>query len=346
EGAWERTAEANKRYLAHYETDYRLYADALAFRGSLFGIARFLVRAGEEADKPAADRLDGFDDYSLRIGRREIVEPFPVYPDFEILQLTDSLTLLVEEKGEEDELVRKILAGKSPRDRATELIRNTKMGDPKVRKALFDGKAKAVEASTDCMIALARLVDPIARRVTEEMSGEISEVMSRERLRISKATQIVRGADSYPDATSTLRLTFGKLAIPQRSDLAKYGFRTLADVFTVAEKPEAQGWYRIPPPWKKQKDKIDLQTPFYLTVHCDVNNGSSGSPAISRAGDLLGVACRIPNEAISLNYQYRDELARVWAVSTPAIVEVLSKVYEASELVQELTGKPAVKSGN
>jgi hypothetical protein len=345
-GAWERMAEANKRYLARYETDYRLYADALAFRGSLFGIARFLVRAGEEADKPAADRLDGFDDYTLRIGRREIVEAFPVYPDFEVLQLADSLSLLVEEKGEQDELVRKVLAGKSPKERATELIRNTKMGDPKVRETLFDGKAKAIEVSTDCMVALARLVDPIARRVTEEAYGEISEVMSRERLRISEATQIVRGADSYPDATSTLRLTFGKLASHQRTDLATDGLRTMAEVFTVAEMPEAQGWYRIPAPWKKLREKMDLQTVFHLTVHCDVNNGSSGSPAIGRSGELLGVACRIPNGAISLNYQYKDELARVWAISTPAILEVLSKAYEAAELVQELTGKPAAKSGN
>jgi hypothetical protein len=346
EGAWEHLAGANKRYLERYETDYRLYGDALAFRGSLFGIARFLVRTGEEADKPAAERLDGYDDYSLRIARREIVEAFPVYPDFEVLQLADSLSLLVEEKGENDALVRKILAGKSPEERATELIRNTKMGDPKVREALFDGKAKAVESSTDPMIALARLVDPIARRVTEETYGEISEVMSRERLRISKAIQILRGADSYPDATGTLRLTFGKLAILPGTDLAKYGFRTLADVFVVADRPEAQGWYAIPLSWKKQKDKMDLQTPFYLTVHCDVNNGSSGSPAIGRSGELFGMACRIPNEAISLNYQYKDKLARVWAISTPAIVEVLSKVYDAADLVQELVGKPAAKSGN
>lgn len=345
-GAWERMADTRKRFHERLKPDFYLYGEAHAFRGSLFSIARFLVRAAEEVEKPAAERLDGFDDYSLRFERRELAESFPVHPEFEILQLADSLNMLVLEKGRDDEMVRKVLAGKSSKERAAELVRNTKLGDPKVRVAILEGKRKAIESSSDSMIALARVVDPLARKVSEEVDGEYTEVIWEERLRLGKAMRILQGEDAYPDSTGTLRLSFGKVTTNLNPEQAKTNLSTLADVYSRAEAEEQDGKFQMPPIWRRQKDKLNLRTTYWLTLDCDSNNGSSGSPIFDRHGKLIGIVSKIPVGSLSQNYQYKDELARVWAISTPAIIEVLRKVYDAGELVEELTGKPGAKAGN
>ena len=84
----------------------------------------------------------------------------PVYKDLQTVELADSLGLMIETMGADNELVKQILAGKSPRDRAAELVQGTKLEDVAVRKQLADGGQKAIDDSTDPMIQLARMVDP------------------------------------------------------------------------------------------------------------------------------------------------------------------------------------------
>ena len=135
----------------------------MGFNCASFGIARNLLRAGDERPKPNGERLQEYSDAdqaSLELG---LFSDTPIYPDFEILKLADSLTFLASQIGVNDPLMQKILAGKSPRERAAELINGTQVRDVAFRKRLYDGGAAAVAAANDPMIEVARLVDPEAR---------------------------------------------------------------------------------------------------------------------------------------------------------------------------------------
>ena len=133
----------------------------------------------------------------------------PIYKDFETLKLTDSLTWLASQLRNEPQFVKQIFAGKSPQERAYELVQGTKLEGVDLRKKLYEEGPTAVAASTDPMIALARLVDPEARAVRKIMETKVEEVERQAYAQIAKAKYTVGGKDVYPDATFTLRLAFG-----------------------------------------------------------------------------------------------------------------------------------------
>ena len=175
------------------------------FVSSLFMTARTLVRAADEKAKPNTERLREYTEAGLPSLEQSLFSEKPIYDDFEIITLSTSLTLLCAELGQANELVQKILAGKSPRDRAAELVTGSKLKSVDVRKKLYEGGKKEVDASDDPMIALAKLVDPEARRLRKIAESEISEVKRTSHAQLAKAKFAIEG-DSLPDATFTLRL--------------------------------------------------------------------------------------------------------------------------------------------
>jgi len=159
--------------------------------------------------KPSGDRLREFADARLASLKFQLFSDEPIYEDLEIVELADGLTLLATGLGPDDELVKKVLAGKSPRDRAYELISGTKVRDVEFRKKLFEGGKAAVDAAKDPMIELARLVDPAARALRKRAENEVEEPKRQAHAALAKARYAMDGAKVYPDATFTLRLAFG-----------------------------------------------------------------------------------------------------------------------------------------
>src|SRR4029077_14971854 len=139
------------------------YRGPRAFSGNLFKYARLLVRALDERAKPNGERISQFRDSARDSLELELFSTEPIYDDYEILRLTDSLTDFASQFGADDPLVKKVLAGKSPHDRAVELVSGTKLKDVAVRKDLYGRDAAAFQAARDPMIDLARLVDGPAR---------------------------------------------------------------------------------------------------------------------------------------------------------------------------------------
>src|SRR4029453_11025171 len=97
----------------------------------------------------------------------------PIYDEFEVLKLGDSLTFLASSYGANDEFVKQVLAGKSPQDRAFELVSGTKVKDVAVRKKLYEGGKSAVETAGDPMIDLVKFVDARARAVRKEFETKV-----------------------------------------------------------------------------------------------------------------------------------------------------------------------------
>jgi hypothetical protein len=336
-GAWNRVAEAEKTRAANIRR-YTVLEAAAGFNSDLFGIARTLLRGAEERAKPNGERLREFRDSNLESLQLTLFSDEPLYDDYEIVKLADALTFLAEQLGSNDALVKGVLAGKSPQERAVELVKGTKVKDVKVRKELWQGGEKAVAASTDPMIQVAKLVDKEARAVRKVMETQVEEVKRQAYAQIAKAKFAMEGTSTYPDATFTLRLAFGVVKGYEENGKHVPFETTFAGLYERAKQHNNKPPFDLPPRWIEAKDKLNLKTPFNFVCTADIIGGNSGSPVINRNAEVVGLIFDGNIQSLVLDFMYTEEQARAVAVCSQGIVEALRKVYGANELADELTG--------
>lgn len=336
--AYEKIAEATK-ILGSQAVRQGLLEGAQAFNCESFGLARTLLRAAAERPKPNGERLREFSDSgkaSLELG---LFSPKPIHEDLERLLLADSLTHLAGRLGADDAMVKQILAGKSPRERAAELIQQTRVRDVAFRKQLYEGGAAAVEAARDPMIELARLVDGEARalRKVAEAQGEVKQ---QAHAAISRARNALLGTAGYPDATFTLRLSFGTVKGYEEAGQPVPASTTLGFLYDRAGEMKRQPPFHLPASWDKRKSRLDLRTPYNFVSTCDIIGGNSGSPVVNREGEFVGIIFDGNLQSLPWEYAFGDAQGRATSVHSAAILEALNKVYDARPLTREiLAGK-------
>jgi len=329
--------EAATKVLAGQAVRSALFEGGRGFDCESFRIARALLRAGDELPKPNGGRLHEFSDAnkpSLELG---LFSPQPIYTDFETLNLADSLTWLATEAGADDPLVRQALAGKSPRDRAAELVSSTKVRDVAFRKRLYQGGASAVAGASDPMIEFARLVDPESRRL-RKVSEEQDEIKHQAHAAIARARNALLGAGGlqYPDATGTLRLSFGTVKGYEENGREISPFTTLGGLYRRAAGMGGRPPFDLTPRWSKSRGRLHPDTPFNFVSTCDIIGGNSGSPVVNRAGEFVGIIFDGNLQGLPWDYAFDDRQGRAIAVDSAAIIEGLDRVYGAKELVREL----------
>ncbi len=334
-GAWERIAESQK-LIAESAPIYNLLERGTAFNSELFGIARTLLRAAEERPKANGERLREFNEAGRESLELALFSDKPIYDDLEELQLADSLTHLAEELGANNQTVQQILAGKSPRQRASDLVHGTKVNDVGTRKNLYEGGKQALEANQDPMIALARLIDAQARDVRKIVETQ-GEVKQQAHAKIAKARFALEGTSNYPDATFTLRLAFGTVTGYQEGGKKVPPHTTMAGLYERSAEQENRPPFDLPKIWVERKSRLDLKTPFNFVSTADIIGGNSGSPTIDRNGELVGIIFDGNIQSLVLDFIYSDEQARAVSVDSRGILEALRKVYRADKLVAELT---------
>jgi len=308
----------------------------MGFNSELFGIARTLLRAGEERPKPNGERLREFTEASRESLELQLFSEKPIHDDLEELLLSDSLTFLVEELGATNQIVQQVLAGKSPRDRAADLVLQTKIKDVGLRKKLFEGGKSALEGTKDPMIDLARIIDQPARELRKIIETQ-GEVKQQAHAKIAKARFAVEGTSTYPDATFTLRLAFGTVSGFQEGGKFIPPHTTFAGLYQWAAEHDYAPPFDLPKIWLDRKSKLDLKTPFNLVSTADIIGGNSGSPTIDRKGELVGIIFDGNIQSLVLDFIYTDEQARAVSVDSRGILEGLKKIYRADKLVAELT---------
>jgi hypothetical protein len=336
--AFDTIAKAEKKRAEVYK-EYALLEQGSGFNSALFGIARTLVRAADEKPKPAGDRLREFADARLPSLEFGLFSDEPIYDDLETLKLADSLTFLATTYGADSELVKTVLAGKSPRDRAFELVTGTKVKDVAVRKKLYEGGKAAVDAAGDPMIELAKLIDPAARAVRKVFDNEIDEPKKQAYSALAKARFAMDGTNTYPDATFTLRLSFGTVKGYTENGKPVPAFTTLGGLYERSKEQGNRGAFELPRRWEERKGKLDLSTPFNFVSTADIIGGNSGSPVVNRAGEVVGIIFDGNIHSLVLDFIFDQEVARAVSVDSRAIMEALRKVYDADALADELTGK-------
>jgi hypothetical protein len=336
--AWQSIAAIQKKF-AGFERLYHLLEQGNAFDSEMFGIARHLVRLTAERGKPNADRLREYRSSNLESLEFQLYSPAPIHAELERARLASSLSFLAENLGGAHPLVVKVLAGRAPADRAADLINASKLADPAVRKRLAAGGVKAIESSTDPLIQVARLIDPEARALRKRYEEEVEEPERQANALIARARFALLGTAVAPDATFTLRLAFGVVKGYEVDGVELPYATTLGGAFERAEKQEYREPFALPKRWRDGKDKLDLKTPMNFVSTADTIGGNSGSPVLNRAGELVGINFDRNRHGLVRNFVYTDVQARHISVHSGGVLEALRKLYDAEELVKELTGK-------
>lgn len=336
--AYDQLAAAQK-VIAKQALRLRLLEAEHGFNSESFGIARTLLRAGDERPKPNGERLKEFSESNREPLELDLFSDKPIHQDLEILKLADSLTFLGEKLGLQDPLVQKILAGQSPRVRAAALIQGTQVRDVAFRKKLYEGGADAVAAAQDPLIELARIVDGEAREARKLVEAQ-DELKQQAQAAIAKARFALEGTGQYPDATFTLRLSFGRIQGYEENGQQIAPFTTFAGLFERHAQMKGLPPFDLPPRWLKKKSALNLKTPLNFINTADIIGGNSGSPVVNRAGEFVGIIFDGNLQSLVLDFAYDDVQARALSVDSRGILEALDKVYGAKELVRELkTGR-------
>ncbi|MBK7933734.1 MAG: S46 family peptidase [Acidobacteria bacterium] len=320
-------------------------ANRLAFSNisasRLASIAQQIVTYHIEVAKPNDTRYPEFRDTRLAGFNASLASPAPIYREMEEAALTSWLEEAVKVLGVNDPFVKAALGEADPAEVAGRAVRETKLIDPAARKALIDGGAAAVTASTDPMVTLARRIEPIARELRAWNEANISNVETANGTKIAQARFAVYGKTMPPDANSTLRIEYGKvLGYDEDTTLVPYK-TTFFGLYDRWLSFNGKSPFDLPNSLVSRKDKIDLSTPLNFVYSADTIGGNSGSPVINRAGEIVGLNFDSNNQKLSNRYWYieENEGSRAVGVHSAGILEALRKVYDADRLANELLGK-------
>ena len=332
--AWDGIAEAIEKAKPRVKEQFFRSADS-----QLAGLAVTLVTYVTEIKKPDGERLEGFHDSQLESMKLRLFSPAPIYPEMEIARMTSALEADVQELGPNDAWIKAVLDGRMPKDAATEMISGTKMGDAAFRKSLAEGGQVAVDASTDPLIAMARRIDPIRREQIQWFEKNVQSVEERAGEELGKARFAVYGKNTYPDATFTLRLSYGQvMGYPMNGTKAPYK-TTMYGLYDRAASFDYKVPFDLPKRYVEGREKLDLSTPFNFVTTNDIIGGNSGSPVVNRNGDIVGLIFDGNIQSLVGDFVYDSYENRAVAVHTAAMTEALKKLYGAQKLVDELMGQ-------
>jgi len=337
-GAWDAIERAERRK----QEVHRLYLQmetGWGFWSELFGYARTLVRAADELTKPNAERLREYTDARLPAMKQRIESTAPVYKDLEAMTLAMSLRQMREALGPDDPVLRAVLGPQTPAELAHQVVTTSRLGEPKVRKALFDGGKAAIDASEDSMILLAKRVDKDARTVRKTFEDEVEAAEEENGEKIARARFAVYGTTVYPDATSTLRLSYGQV---KGWDEAGHHVNPVTTFGGAFARATGRDPFKLPKRWVDAKPDLDLSTPFNMATTNDIVGGNSGSPVINKDAEIVGLVFDGNIHSLGGDYAYDGGNNRAVAVESTALVDALGKIYSALRIHDEIvTGKPS-----
>ncbi|MGH9874401.1 MAG: S46 family peptidase, partial [Pyrinomonadaceae bacterium] len=320
--AWEAIAKGRKD-LAQYDRDRRFLDLAAGFNTVLFGYARTLVRLADENEKPEAKRLPEYTSARRAPLLGNLYSPAPIYDDFEKAKLANSLAFMQSEYGANNSLVKKVLKGKTPEARAAELIEGTKLKDVEYRKQVVAAGVRMTNSGDDPMIELAKDVDKEARAVRKRYDEEVVAVERVNYAKIAHALFEDQGTKLYPDATFTLRLSYGAVKGYRENGKFVTPFTTLGGLFARSNQYHHAFPYNLPPRWMSKRAVINMRTPFNFVSTNDIVGGNSGSPTINKNRELVGLIFDGNIQSLVGNFEFDESVNRSISVDSRGMLEVL-----------------------
>jgi len=333
--AWQMLARAEKKY-SEMETQFRFRA----LRGSrMASLASTIAKYVAEVKKPDAERLDGFHEAQLSSLQLSLFSPAPVYLQLEEALLADALQESLEHLGSNDPFIKLVLNGRPSAEVAKELIANTKLGDPALRKSLVEGGETALASSNDALMVLARKLDPMHRELGRWYLDNVGSIEAAAGEKIGKALFAVYGKSKNPDANFTLRLSYGAVKGYSMNGTLAPTKTTIYGLYDRFYSFDMKPPFDVPQRYLDRKDKLNLATPANFVTTNDIIGGNSGSPVINKNGELVGLIFDGNIESLVGRFVYDETAGRAVSVHTAYMMEALRQLYDAEDLANELEGK-------
>ncbi|HEY1203592.1 MAG: S46 family peptidase [Bryobacteraceae bacterium] len=329
---WDDVAAAFAQYRGFYAQQWLLERGP-SLGSDLFGIAREVLRYAEETRKPNAERLREYAESNLPAIEQSMYSTEPLTDSMEIAVLANYFTFLRTHLGEDDATVKAVLNGQTPEQAASGYVTTSKLKDVAERKRLAKD-LDAVTASDDGMIRLARVLDGPARKYRKEYEDKVEAVLTESKAKLAQARFAAYGASEYPDATFTMRLTYGPVL--GYTDAAGHPIPYTTTFDGLYKHATGVDPFKLPQRWLDAKGKLDLSTPFNFVTTTDTHGGNSGSPTVDEKNEVIGILFDGNIESLPNRFVFTDAIARSVHVASQGIVEALRKVYKADRVVREL----------
>lgn len=299
----------------------------------MFLWARTIVRGAQERAKPSAERLPEYSDSRLAAVQSGLFAERPVYPGLEQVRMEWWLSKTREWLTVDDARVRILLGRESPEALSARLIDGSKLADPAVRRALWEGGLEAVQASDDPLIQYLLKIQEPTRAVRADWEARVQAPTDAASERLAAARFAAYGDSVYPDATGTLRLTYGRI---EGSDVPGQRFGAFTTFGGLWERATGAPPFDVAPQLLAARGRIDPATVLDMTVSSDTIGGSSGSPVVNEAGEIVGANFDSTVLTQRNAYGYDRNVNRSVIVTTVAVTTALRDVYGMTGLVREL----------
>ncbi|MBM4166303.1 MAG: S46 family peptidase [Ignavibacteria bacterium] len=332
--AWKNIENVQKKLAGRYK---EIFYHSLA--GSrFFSLGLNIVRYVTETKKEDGKRLDGYHDAQLQSLKFQLLSPAPIYPDLEEFIIAARTKEIIEALGKNDAFIKMVLNGKTPEEAANQLV-STKLADVEFRKNLIEGGEEAIAKSDDPMIVFARTFDPMGREHRKWQEDNIDAVLTTNGEKIGQARFAVYGKEKNPDATFTLRLSYGTVKGYSMNGTKAPFKTTIAGMYARSADFDNKGDFELPARFDERKSKVNQMTPINFVSTCDIIGGNSGSPVVNKKGELVGLIFDGNIESLVGRFVYDETANRAVAVHSAGMLECLRSVYDANSLADEIEGK-------
>lgn len=229
------------------------------------------------------------------------------------------------------------------------LYAGTQLGNGDERLKWLKADSQAIDASNDSVLKLARAVQPQLQKIEDEQDARAGE-MTKLRPRYMQAMIAWKDSQNlpvYPDANSSLRVTFGNVQGVAPRDGVSYAPFTTAQ--GIVEKATGKS------PFDASEAELDAikakafdsyaskklgTLPVNFLAYLDITGGNSGSPAMDAQGRLVGLAFDGNWESVSGDWLFNPQLNRSIQVDVRYMLWVMHHLDHADNLLKEM-GVPA-----
>lgn len=333
-GAWDQVAAiktAEQRLAARREAINRLAAAS-----PMIERAVTITQLAAELPKPSKERLREYGDARLEAVYLSLYSTEPIYDILEAHSIAEALTFAAERLGAEDPLVASLLGGMSPKARAQAIVAGMTLRDPAQRRALVEGGPGALAKCKDLSITFAKLLDGQWRATRAEYEDTIESPLRDAYSKIGAATFAVRGESVYPDATFTLRMSYGAVKGFTAPGEDVPAFTRFGGIYERADERKGQETFVLSDRWLAKRAAVNPNVPFNFVCTVDIIGGNSGSPVVNAKGEVVGLIFDGNIHSLLGNFAYDGRINRGVAVDVRGMAEAIKVIYDAKALLAEL----------
>ncbi|CAN7397352.1 S46 family peptidase [Brevundimonas sp. LjRoot202] len=306
---------------------YRQLEQAAGGGSQLYSWARGLIRAAKNPAMTEAQRA--------RL-TEALGTDTPVSTDMEEIRMRYWLSKTREYLTVDNPQVKAMLGRESPEALADRLISGTKLDDAEFRRQALGMTVEQLSAA-DPLLAFVAANDAAAKAIADRWAAEVNAPTARAAEKVAQARFAVYGTNQYPDATFSLRLSYGEVKGWTYRGVTVPPFTYIGGLYERATGSEP---FNLAQAFADNEARVNKEVVYDFVSTNDIIGGNSGSPVVNAEGEVIGAAFDGNIHSLGGSFGYDGELNRTVSVSTAAITEALRTVYPNPRILEELGVRP------